>query len=881
MSSTPTFLFTDIEGSTALYERAGPIFRTALAIHHAALRSAIEKHAGRVFHDTGDGLLSVFENPADAVAAATDAQFALDTAAWPAEVGALRVRMGLHLGPVETDGDRFQGLTMHHAARVMGAANGGQILCSPAVREQLSPVDGQITDLGLYRLRGLPAAMRLFQVASVPGHPPFPPLNALPAFTHSLPVSPSRYFGRDAEIAELTEILRPLRTRNAQPFGRLVTLLGPGGTGKTRLSLEVACRLLPEYSHAVWFVPLADVRDPALILEKVRETLGLPSDPSTQPLAQVAHFLAAQPSLLILDNFEQILPDGALPVHELLAAAPSLACLISSRIRLDLGAEQEFPVQPLRLPALDATPADLREFPSVALFIDRARNVRRDFTLTPENARDIAQLCRVLEGIPLAIELAAARSGALTPAQMLTRLGHRLDFLAGGRRDLPERHRTLRAAIAWSYELLPEQLQLLFAKLAVFRGGWTLEAAEAIATDDPPEAAPTLDQLEELRACSLISTVETHGIMRFTMLEILREFAAERLTLTGQQEACTARHLTYFTTFATSPPDADELTHLRLLDADHENLRALLGSSAPIEDRTHVAIALRKYWMIRGHIVEGRTTLDRCIEEESDPTRRAALHTEAGILAWKAVDFPAADDHFRAALAVHESLGNQTQIAGTLNNLSILANESGRHEDAHEFCQRSIAIYRRLDRPSHLAAALSNFASGKLAAETATEAREPLEEALEIQRRLGEQLNAANTLHNLAEMHLALGAPAQARRHLGESLRIRTAHGACDDLCACFSTLGSIAVAEADPERAALLFAAASQAAENHDTPASPATRERLNADIANVRATLGPERFAALWPIGCRLALGEVLDAEGRWLVHPAPATEIATATA
>jgi class 3 adenylate cyclase len=472
-----TFAFTDVEGSTSLWEKAGSLFRRALDHHDALIRAEIERHGGQELTETGDGFLIAFEEADTAAECAVAIQRQLERAQWPDVIGRLRARIGLHSGDVDPRGDEYRGIVLNRAARVLAAAHGGQIVCSSATAAELGS-QWDLLPLGVFRLRGLSAPERLLQLCW-PGMPQrdFLPLNALPAFTSNLPRALTRFFGR---IAELEKLRGELLAGSPTGEGLLLTLTGPGGTGKTRLSLALAESVLTAFSHAVWFVPLADVSDAALVLLAIRDALQIPAS-AEDPLEQIAALLASEPALLVLDNFEQLGQEGAGAVSALLRRAPRLRCVVTSRQRLELEGEHEIAVPPLPVPGSRTAPEELVNFASVQLFVDRAQAVRSGFELTEVNRASVAELCRRLEGVPLAIALSAARANVSTPREILESLAERLDFAATAGEPVPDRHRTLRAAIEWSYDFLPPALQTFFANLAVFRGGWTAEAAAAVA----------------------------------------------------------------------------------------------------------------------------------------------------------------------------------------------------------------------------------------------------------------------------------------------------------------------------------------------------------------------------------------------------------------
>jgi DNA-binding SARP family transcriptional activator/class 3 adenylate cyclase len=463
-AGTVTFLLTDIERSTAQWERTGEAFAQVLDRHDALLRAAFQRHGGHEIKALGDGFLVTFSRVEEALACAIAGQRALAAEGWPEPAGPVRVRMALHTGDVEPEQSDYHSLVLHRAARMLAAAHGGQIRCSEAtaalLRRDLGP-GVRLVDLGLHRLRDVPLPERLY-MAQYPDMAPrrFPSLRTEPVHTPRLPLQFTRFFGREAEIAALGELLRA-------PETRLVTLTGLGGSGKTRLAIEVAGRLGETFGGAIYFASLADLSEACQIPEALLEALGLERLCGVEPLAQIARFLEGERALLVLDNLEHLVEGGGPFVYELLVHAPRLSCLVTSRQKLEIAPEREFVVLPLPVPksapGVALTPERLMEVASVQLFADRARAARPDFAVTPGNVAAVAALCVRLEGIPLALELAAARASLLTPAQTLAQLGASLDVLVSRRRDIAPRHRTLRAAILWSFEQLSPELQRFFA----------------------------------------------------------------------------------------------------------------------------------------------------------------------------------------------------------------------------------------------------------------------------------------------------------------------------------------------------------------------------------------------------------------------------------
>jgi predicted ATPase/DNA-binding SARP family transcriptional activator len=806
---TRTFLLTDIEDSTRLWEQHGDAFKGALASHHSLLRREFRTHGGSEVGEAGDSFVVAFANAGDALAAAISAQRALAAHGWPAEMGPLKVRMALHTGEVEQRDAGYRGLPLHHASRILAAAHGGQILCSEVTAALLrgragsDPREIGLRDLGLYRLRGIRAPQRLLQVndpSAVPQE--FPAPNAEVDLTGELPVPSTRFFGRESEIARLCEM-----TAAPSPQARLVTLTGPGGTGKTRLALEVARRLPDAWRGAVRFVPLADIAEAGRIPDALRQALRLPAVPGVTPLDQVVATLSRQPTLLLLDNFEQLVEEGAAIVRALLERVSTLACLVTSRRLLELEGEREFPVRPLPVPrptndqrpttnesppalvvgrsslveAGVPSPENFMQCPSVQLFVDRAQAVRADFQVTVRNAAAVAALCERLEGIPLAIELAASRALVLTPAQMLTHLERRFDFLVSRRRDAAARHRTLRAAIEWSYRLLSPELQRFFAGLSVFQGGWTLEAAEAVL--DEPSA---LECLEHLRACSLIQVEEADPDsevpeVRFRMLEMLREFVREQLSAEERAEL-EFRHAKYYYGVTDQwdrgfcGPDAREC--LQRAQLDFENVRAALQCLEETGEPTlalGMAGALAQFCLIRGYLAEARQRLEQVLEMPGalTPTRpRANVLTWVGTLAANQEDFLVARSFLQQSLMVAEQLEDCSSVADSLSLLGVVAHSLGELPQARALQERALAIRRELGEFQGIAVSLWNLGKLALRQEELDTSQACYDESLTLFRMMGVGWGVAFALKDRAALESRRGDYGAARSSLEESLAI-------------------------------------------------------------------------------------------------------------
>ena len=578
-SGTLTFLFTDLESSTRLWEELPQAMKHALERHDAILRAAVEASDGHVVKTTGDGLMAVFASVPDAVTASLTAQRGLTDEQW-GETGALRVRMGVHTGVAEARDDDYFGPTVNRAARIMSAGHGGQVLLSAAaaalVVDRL-PEEAGLRDLGEHRLKSLSRPERVFQLVHPDLGSDFPPLATQNGRADNLPAQTSAFIGREPELKEVAKRLEDEAVR-------LITLVGPGGTGKTRLALRAAAGHADRFEDGVFFVDLSAVRDTESVLTAIARATGLSETGEKPMLAELAGQLRDKRALLVLDNFEQVTA-AATSVVQLLEECPGLQVLATSREALRVRGEHLLPVPPLSLPPAapgQLSPAELERFEAIQLFVERARATRPDFRLTDDNAPAVAEICLRLDGLPLAIELAAARINLFSPAALRERLGDRLALLRGGARDLPARQRTLRATIEWSYRLLEPAEQRVFELLSAFSGAG-FEAVEAVAgeVDGATEAgADPLDILASLLDKSLVRLAEAaDGEPRLTMLETIREYATERLEDLPELSAAAHRaHATYFADLAhrqwqhLNGPGRDSA--LATMAADAENLRA-------------------------------------------------------------------------------------------------------------------------------------------------------------------------------------------------------------------------------------------------------------------------------------------------------------------
>src|SRR5260221_2526858 len=643
---TVTLLFTDIEGSTRLLQHVGERYASLLEACRSLLRAAFLQFHGYEVDTQGDAFFVAFARATDAVAAAVAGQRVLFTYAWPEGV-MVRVRMGLHTGEPQRTADGYVGLDVHRAARIMSAGYGGQVLLSQATRELVEhtlPGGVALRDIGEHGLKDLQRPSHLYQLVTGGLHSVFPPLNTLGTHPNNLPTQPTPFIGREKEVAAVGQLV-------CGEDGHLVTLTGPGGTGKTRLALQVAAELSDLFADGIYFVDLAPVSDPALVIAAIAQSLGI-REVSGQPLVErLKDELQRKQMLLLLDNFEQVV-SAAVQVADLLTTCPQLKVIVTSRIVLHVQAEQEFFVPSLSLPDPNHLPdlVALSQYESVALFIPRAQSVRPDFQVTTANAPAVAEICVRLYGLPLAIELAAARLQLLSVRALLARLGQPLHVLTSGPRDVVARQQTLRNTIEWSYQLLDAQEQQLFRRLSAFVGGCTLEAIEALCTSLGGTVESVLDTVASLADKSLLQRMEQQAGQepRVSMLETIREYALERQAASGETEVARRAHAAYFLRLAEEAEQGmvgpQQAVLLERLEQEHDNLReALEWALEKVTDEKAaecreiglgLSAALKEFWMMHGHYREARTFLERALalsEGTSTSVRARVLRAIASV----------------------------------------------------------------------------------------------------------------------------------------------------------------------------------------------------------------------------------------------------------
>jgi len=839
----------------------------ALAAHDELARKAIEGHHGTVVKMTGDGMYAAFDDVLDALVATLDLQQALADPVATHGVP-LRVRCGLHAGVVERRDNDYFGSPVNRAARIMSAAHGGQVLLSQAVvdcvRETL-PAAVSLRDLGRVRLKDLSSPEHVYQVVHPDLRHEFPALRSLEATPNNLPQQPTSFIGRERPLAELKRLLAKTR---------VLTLTGSGGCGKTRLSLQVAADSLERFPDGAWLVELALLADPGLVAQTVATVLGLKEEPGKPIVQTLTEHLKDQRLLLLLDNCEHLLDGCARLVDTLLHQCPQVTVLASSREALGMGGEQAYRVPSLSLPDPKQayTLASVAPFEAVQLFTDRALLARPDFKVTTQNATTLASICFRLDGIPLAIELAAARVRSLSLEEIRSKLDQRFRLLTGGSRTALPRQQTLRSLIDWSYDLLHEPEKRLLQRLSVFVGGWTLEATERVCAGDVGEDGDVLDLLTSLADKSLVMVQQNDGHSRYRLLETVRQYARERLLESGGGEAVRDRHRDYFLALAEEAAPkltgAEQGEWFERLEEEHDNFRSALGwslSEAGSGAGLRLCASLQRYWINRGHLSEGRDSCVRALGKagaEGRTTERAKALTGVGLLAYWQGDYPAARAQHEEGLAIWRQLGDRRGIGISLNNLGMVARSQGDYASARALYDESLAIKRELGDRWGVAASLNNL--GNLAAEQGDYrgSRAQLEESLAIWQGMGDRGAVGTTLENLGNVAYEQGELAAARTLHVESLTLRRQVGDKLGVVISLERLAAVAASLGSPLRAARIWGAAERIRAEVGSALEPKERSQLDLRVAAAGEALGDDAaFDSAWQDGRSLTLEQAID--------------------
>jgi predicted ATPase/class 3 adenylate cyclase len=861
-TGTVTFFFSDIEGSTRLIQQLGERYPEVLLAHHAIQRKTLAANGGHELRTEGDSFFIVFGSALQACAGAAALQTALHAHEWP-EGGAVRVRIGVHTGEATLVGNEYLGLDVHRAARVAAAGHGGQVLVSETTRalvDHALPTGLTLKDLGVHRLKDLAQPERIYQL-TVEGLPDtFPPLKTLEATPNNLPTQLTSFIGRDDQVREAKQLLAR---------SRLLTLTGPGGTGKTRLSLEIAANVLDHFPDGVYFVPLSAIHDPELVPSAIAQALSISTTGQRRPIDALVDHLKEKRMLLVLDNFEQVL-DAAPVASQLLEGSAGLRVLVSSRAVLRVSGEQEFPVPPLGLPDLKALPglAALSQFEAVRLFIERAVAVKPDFQATNENAPAIAGICERVDGLPLAIELAAARVKLFSPQALLSRLEKSLSALGSGTRDAPARQQTLRGAILWSYDMLDAGHRRLLARVSVFARGGNLEQLELVCGPAEDVGDDVLDALDQLADQSLLRRLPDFDEPRFLMLQTIRDFAAERLEESGEAGLIRDRHVKAFIALAqlAKPhlfgPQRKEW--LDRLEEDHDNFRAALEwaiASGNAQQAMSLGGSFWRFWQMRGHIHEGRSRIEQTLampaSHDFRRERMEALEAAGGLTYWQG-DMEVAQRFYDEILGLTRQTGDKRAIADAIYNdaFPMLVNRTNIPR-AKELLDEALPMFRELGDEGGTARALWALGNVEYFEKRFAAARPPLEEAQTIFRRLDDRFMLAWSTHTLGLVAIHSGNAEEGKRWFSEALRLFVAAQDVSGIILQLDNLSAIVRREGDPVRATRLAAAAAaqQAVTGTSLGALLTQREGRNS-----REGLNEAEAATAWSEGQALTLEEAI---------------------
>ncbi len=854
-AGTVTFLFTDIVQSTELVQRLGdPAYAELIATYRALLRSAFAAHGGREIDTQGDAFFVAFARAGEAVRGALAIQRAIATHRWPPQTP-LQVRIGLHTGAPLIEGGAYVGVDVHRASRICAAGHGGQVLLSQATRGLIAdalPAGVQVQDLGEHQLRDLRRPERIFQLLYPQLPPGLPPLRSLGVQPHNLPVQLTSFIGREQEIADVKVLLAKTH---------LLTLTGPGGCGKTRLAAQAALQALPAYPDGVWLVELAALTDPALVPSAIAAAVGVREHTGRPPLETVADTLKNKQLLLILDNCEHLVKACAETAEALLRAAARVTILATSRESLGARGETSYQVPSLTVPTVRETQAPdvLTKTEAVQLFTERAASIQPGFSLTPASSVDVAHIVQTLDGIPLAIELAAARVNVLSVPQIAERLHDRFHLLTTGGRTAAPRQQTMQATMDWSYDLLSESERVLLRRLSAFAGGFTLDTAEAVCTDTHVPGSQTLDLLSALVNKSLVMTIGTTGDRRYRMLDTVRQYAWDKVHSSGEAAAVRDRHLQYFLAFAEQAESRVRGGAQRLwldwLEMDHDNLRAALewAKTKHNESELRLAGALWLFWDLRGHWKEGRARLNSALERYPDasPAPKAKAMYAAALLAWRQRDHAQAEALAAESLRMSRALPDEFGMACCLLVLGLIARREGRFQDAADRHAESLALFRKLKDDWGTVWSLRLLGIAKFYQGEVTASGEHFRESLAISTAQRDLAGIAAALHSLGRIASSQHTFDRATVLLTQSLSASHELGDRNLTAESLYMLGRVTADQHEYEHALTLFAAAAALREMIGAlvpELDPGDYERV---LAGIGRSLDPDVRAAAWARG------------------------------
>ena len=904
IAAAVTFLFTDIEGSTEKWEQQPERMVKAVAAHDALLLHAVKSNRGRLIKSNGDGIVAVFADPVDGIEAVVAIQVGLTDPAATAGIP-FAVRCGLHAGHAHRHGDDYVGTTLNRAARIMSLAHGGQVLLSQAVADRLVrrlPEGTALRDLGDVRLKGFVATERVHQLLHPHLRDAFPALRSLEATPNNLPQQPTSFVGREQEIADVEGLVA--RTR-------LLTLTGIGGLGKTRLALEVAGNVLDRHRDGVWFIDLAPIHDGSLVQREVASVLGVREEPG-RPLAEtLCTNLKTRKMLLILDNCEHLVAACANLAVQIMRSTPDVQILATSRESLRVSGESTYALKPLPLPRRGQRRDQLLESPAVCLFIERARQHRPSFALNERDVDAVVELVTRLEGIPLALELAAARVRTLALREINARLEDRFKLLAGTGRGLLARQQTLRALVDWSYELLSRLEQVLLQRLSCFAGGCDADAMEAVCGTEPLARDDLVDLLTSLVDKSLVLVEERDDGVRYRMLETIRDYAKDKLIEAGELEAISASHCNYYLATArkgSAGLQGPEQAHWTArLETEHDNLRAAItyaarGGGDPII-AVKMEVALQAFRLYRGYVTEGRNNLSVLLAHPAivshDVARGHALYVSAA-LSYGQADYHEAQRLLETCLALRRGVGTEGDIAATLSTLALVRLHLGDAVSAREAEEEALAIFRRLGNRSGEAIGLQHLGEisryvgadgdaealllqsltlgceigyseiesecerllGQIALDRGQldRARVHVARSLATSRTQGNAFGIAMASWSIAKIELANNQSVNALPFLGEAIKAFDAFGMNEDTIGVIEDYARVARSIGLTADAARFYGAASAASERQSLHRAPRLEYSYRDDLDSLRAALGGPAFETAWREGREWSIAQAI---------------------
>jgi predicted ATPase/class 3 adenylate cyclase len=866
-SGTVTFLFTDIEGSTNLAQEHPEAWEGVRARHNAILQTAVESHRGHVFKTVGDAFCAAFGTAASGIQAAVEIQRQLQAEHWGD--APVRVRMGIHTGEAQPESDDYTGyLTLTRVNRLMSAAHGGQILLSNASAELIRAdlAEGlSLRDLGLHRLKNLPQSEHIWQL-NAPGLPgEFPPLQSAGTLPNNLPVQLTSFIGREKELAEVGELLHS---------HRLVTLTGAGGTGKTRLALQLAESVLADFKDGVWLIELAPLSDPALVPTAVSSELGVREEHGRSSLSTLLSWLAGRELLLVLDNCEHLVEACAKFAETVLRSDRSARILATSREAIGIPGEMAYHVPSLESPApaqaSTARADELTRYPAVRLFAERAREALPSFGVTDANAAEVLQICHRLDGIPLAIELAAARVKVLAVGQIAARLDDRFHLLTGGGRTSLPRHQTLRSLIDWSYGLLGDQERLLLRRLSTFAGGWGLEAAEQVCGGEHIPSSEILNLLTRLVDKSLVTASPEAQESRYGMLETIRQYAIERLIDSGEAAQVRGRHLSYVQGLA---GQGDSLA-LRLdqslwydkMELELDNVRAALEWALQLpepEPALKLSGALHWFWFTRGHWQEGRRWLEEALgrpEAQHSSQGRAWALTALGFFHLSGGDYAVGQQLLGDAINVCREIGDRRSLVHALAWRGSLAGLWGDYAGGSKVLEEALALSRELNDKLAMGVSLVGLGNLRVSEGNDREAQSHFEESSTLLEEVGDTNMLAWARRQLGNIALRAGDLDHGIALCVESLNLNLEINDRRGLAACLAAIAAICVQKDEPSVAARLYGASEALVESWSEQLMPFDVAELRPYVDATRTRLGQHEYERMFSEGRRMSMAEAV---------------------